>query len=434
MHHTAASTPLLRHGKAAAPTLREALPRVGRAAKKHLDGVDAFASWEPQSKEGQEVGRNAKQDVQDYLALARDDGRLFAIFAPAFGDEAPVRAAGAASAYVSELLEKMEEEGTPLPDARRCEFASAMRKSSARAPLLIEGTLVPQGHRGVYSPASGEEIERDIRRLFLGPTGGEKATWSRLFRTLTELCTAASEACVEFLARLDTYKQKFSPALVKHSYSEQHYERIFLEGSDEQKNEVELDTEEKGGAGKRRQKRQRERQERKQKEQEDGAAEAPKARGHPELSQLSTTKSHAPGQFLFTFDAESRPICPRFQKMIKLCAAEAESHWALLCDGMWLLKGLRLLGLPFDPSKEQQTEQRELKHKHNTLGSLQQAMEAAAEKKQREEKDESKAEKTKDKDLLELRAENARLKSGELSSLRELLKKEEEAEAWKKQR
>ena len=41
---------------------------------------------------------------------------------------------------------------------------------------------------------------------------------------------------------------------------------------------------------------------------------------------------------------------------------------------MWLLKGLRLLGLPFDPSKEQQTEQRGLKHKHNSLGSLQQAM------------------------------------------------------------
>ena len=188
--------------------------------------------------------------MQDYLALARDDGRLFAIFAPAFGDEAPVRAAGAASAYVSELLEKMEEDGPPLPDARKCEFASAMRKSSARAPLLTEGTLVPQGHRGVYSPSSGEQISQDIRRLFLGPTGGSSATFAGLFRAVRELCEAASEACVEFLARLDTYKQKFSPALVKHSYSEQHYERIFLEGSDEQKNEVELDTEEKGGAGK----------------------------------------------------------------------------------------------------------------------------------------------------------------------------------------
>ena len=101
-------------------------------------------------------------------------------------------------------------------------------------------------------------------------------------------------------------------------------------------------------------------------------------------------------------------ICPHFQKMIKLCAAEAEAHWALLCDGMWLLKGLRLLGLPFDPAKEQLTEQRGLKHKHNTHGSLQQAMEAAAEKKIREEKDESKAEKTKDKELQELRAENAK--------------------------
>ena len=119
LHHTAASTPLLRHGKAAAPTLRAALSRVGRAAKKHLDGVDALASWEPQSKDGQEAGQYAKQDVQDYLALARDDGRLYAIFAPAFGDEAPVRAAGAASAYVSELLEKMEEDGTTLPDARK---------------------------------------------------------------------------------------------------------------------------------------------------------------------------------------------------------------------------------------------------------------------------------------------------------------------------
>ncbi len=58
-------------------------------------------------------------------------------------------------------------------------------------------------------------------------------------------------------------------------------------------------------------------------------------------------------------------------------------------------------------------------------------MEAAAEKKQREEKDGSKVEKTKDKELEELRAENAKLKSGELSSLRALLK-EEEAEAWKK--
>ena len=323
----------------------------------------------------------------------------------------------------------MEEDGTPLPDARKCEFASAMRKSSARAPLLTEGTLVPQGHRGVYSPASGEEIERDIRRLFLGPTGGEKATWSRLFRAVRELCEAASEACVEFLARLDTYKQKFSPAVVKHSYSEQHYEQDFLKGSDEKKNEVELDTEEGGANARRRKKR-----EKKKKEQEDGAAEAPKAKGQTELSQLSTTKSHAPGQYLFSFDVESRMICPHFQKMIKLCAAEAEAHWALLCDGMWLLKGLRLLGLPFDPSKEQQTEQRGLKHKHNTLGSLQQAMEAAAEKKQREEKDESKVEKTKDKELQELRAENAKLKSGELSSLRELLKKEDEAEAWKKQR
>ena len=293
--------------------------------------------------------------------------------------------------------------------------------------------MVPQGHRGVYSPASGEEIERDIRRLFLGPTGGEKATWSRLFRTLRELCEAASEACVEFLARLDTYKQKFSPAVVKHSYSEQHYEQDFLKGSDEKKNEVELDTEESGAGGKRRKRREREKK--KKQEQEDGAAatEAPKAKGQAELSQLSTTKSHAPGQYLFSFDSESRLICPHFQKMIKLCAAEAESHWALLCDGMWLLKGLRLLGLPFDPSKEQQTEQRGLKHKHNALGSLQQAMEAAAEKKQREEKDESKVEKSKDKELEELRAENAKLKSGELSSLRSLLKKEDEAEAWKKQ-
>ena len=205
LHHTAASTPLLRHGKAAAPTLREALSRVGRAATKHLDGVEKLASWEPQSKDGQEVGLYAKQDVQDYLALARDDGRLFAIFAPAFGDEAPVRAAGAASAYVSELLEKMEEEGNTLPDARKCEFASAMRKSSARAPLLTEGTLVPQGHRGVYSPSSGERISLDIRRLFLGPTGGSSATFAGLFRAVRELCEAASEACVEFLARLDTY-------------------------------------------------------------------------------------------------------------------------------------------------------------------------------------------------------------------------------------
>ena len=36
--------------------------------------------------------------------------------------------------------------------------------------------------------------------------------------------------------------------------------------------------------------------------------------------------------------------------------------------------------------------------------------------------------------MQELRAENAKLESGELSSLRELLKKEDEAEAWKKQR
>ena len=201
----------------------------------------------------------------------------------------------------------------------------------------------------------------------------------------------------------------------RHSYSEQHYERIFLEGSDEQKNKVELDTEEGGAGGKRRQKRQREK--RKQQEQEDGATEAPKAKGQAELSQLSTTKSHAPGQYLFSFDSESRSICPHFQKMIKLCAAEAEAHWALLCDGMWLLKGLRLLGLPFDASKEQQTEQRVMKQQHNAIGSLQQAMEAAAEKKIREEKNVNKVEKTKDKELEELRAENAKLKSGELSSL-----------------
>ena len=119
--------------------------------------------------------------------------------------------------------------------------------------------------------------------------------------------------------------------------------------------------------------------------------------------------------------------------MIKLCAAEAEAHWALLCDGMWLLKGLRLLGLPFDASKEQQTEQRVMKQQHNALGSLQQSMEAAAEKKIREEKNENKVEKTKDKELEELRAENAKLKSGELTSLRALLVKED-AEAWKKQR
>ena len=42
-------------------------------------------------------------------------------------------------------------------------------------------------------------------------------------------------------------------------------------------------------------------------------------------------------------------------------------------------------------------------------------------------------EKTKDQELQELRAESAKLKSGELSSLRELLAKED-AEAWKKQR
>ena len=165
---------------------------------------------------------------------------------------------------------------------------------------------------------------------------------------------------------------------------------------------------------------------------EDGAAEAPTARGHPELSQLSTTKSHASGQHLFAFDSESRAICPFFQKMIKLCAAEAEAHWALLCDGMWLLKGLRLLGLPFDASKEQQTEQRVMKQQHNTLGSLQQSMEAAAEKKIREEKNVNKVEKTKDMELEELRAENAKLKSGELTSLRALLSKED-AETWKKQ-
>ena len=118
---------------------------------------------------------------------------------------------------------------------------------------------MPQGHRGVYSPSSGEQISLDIRRLFLGPTGGSSATFAGLFRAVRELCEAASEACVEFLARLDTYKSKFSPSVVKHSYSEQHYEQEFLQGSDEQKNEVELDTEEKGGAGgERRQKRQRE--------------------------------------------------------------------------------------------------------------------------------------------------------------------------------
>ena len=84
-----------------------------------------------------------------------------------------------------------------------------------------------------------------------------------------ERCGAVSRACVEFPSRLDTTRQRFSPAVVKHSYSEQHYEQDFLKGGDEKKNEVELDTEEGGARGRRRKQREKAKEKKKQQEQEE---------------------------------------------------------------------------------------------------------------------------------------------------------------------
>ena len=200
---------------------------------------------------------------------------------------------------------------------------------------------MPQSHAGVYHPESPASIRRDVQALFTGPTGGARSTWSGLFNAISPLAKKRAEQTQQLVSRIALFKKCFSEQTIRSSHSEQHYTAQYLEGSDAQKVEAEKEDEDKaesGAAAKRRRQRERKKEKKspekeKDKEQEkeqekENSKEPPPAT----LSQTTTTKSHAPGEILFSFNLASKNIDRKHDRIVGAVAATAEAEWARVAD------------------------------------------------------------------------------------------------------